>query len=172
MSSSPECPVLIPLVVIKSIHLSRSYLLLFISKARSQLPGSSAPPYHTHAHSHTCTCVTMHTIVHACIMNISMHIHNHAHSYADTCCCSCVHMCIHIFTTTQHTHMNTCPHVWVLKHAHTCGYLEVCKCAHTHQRAFPNTHTCKYACTAIHIRNCRLSAGNLSSSEEILLVRR
>lgn len=144
MSSVPDCPVLVP-VVIKSTHLSPSHLLLFSSKAQSQLLGSSAPPYRMCAHTATHTVVQTHT-------DAAMYIH--------------------IFTTTQHMYMNTCPHMWVLTHVHRCGYLEVCRlCTHSHTCTCVTVHTCKHARTALHTRNCRLSAGNLSSSEETLLVR-
>lgn len=133
---------------------------------------------HACTHSHTCACITMHTIVRACIMNISMHIHNHTHSYADTYRCSYVHMYIRTHNHAMHVHehmpthvgAHTCPHMWVLTHVHTCGYSEVCRCTHM-SVCISNMHICKHAHTPIHIRNCRLSAGNLSSSEETLLVR-
>lgn len=151
-------------------------------------PSISVPPVIVHQQStkpaswelcptlpHACTQPHMHMCNHAhncaCVYNEHKLAHTQPHTqlcrHMQMQLCTYVYTHIHNHAAHAHEHMPT----RVLKHVHTCGYLEVCRCTHTHQRAFPNMHTCKYACTVIHIRNCRLSAGNLSSSEEMLLVR-
>lgn len=135
-------------VVIKSIHLSPSHLLLFISKHEASFLGAlphpttcmhTQPHMHMWNHSHNCACV------------YNEHKHAHIQPHIQLCRHIRIQLCTYVYThiynlaahacgyshTSTHVGTHTCPHMWVLRgmqvHTHVSGHFQIC--THVNMRA-------------------------------------